>query len=42
MGQIGGGYLLTDRFELTFGVIGGRFPASPRGGFLVGVAYDFK
>jgi len=42
MGQIGGGYHLTDRFELTFGVLGGRFPASPRAGFQVGFAYDFK
>lgn len=42
MGQIGGGYRLTDRFELTFGVLAGRFPASPRGGVLVGFAYDFK
>ena len=42
MGQIGGGYAVTDRFEFTFGVVGGRFPASPRAGFLVGFAYDFK
>ena len=42
MGQIGGGYALTEKFEFTFGVLGGRFPASPRGGFLLGFAYDFK
>jgi len=42
MGQIGGGYAVTDSFEFTFGVVGGRFPASPRAGFLVGFAYDFK
>ncbi|HEX3184125.1 MAG TPA: transporter [Pyrinomonadaceae bacterium] len=42
MAQIGGGYLFTDRFELTFGVVGGRLPASPRAGFVVGFAYDFK
>jgi hypothetical protein len=42
MGQIGGGYAVTEKFEFTFGVLGGRFPASPRAGFLVGFAYDFK
>lgn len=42
MGQIGGGYAVTDNLELTFGVLGGRFPASPRMGFQVGFAYDFK
>lgn len=40
-GQIGGGYLLADNFELTFGVLAGRFPASPRAGVHVGFAYDF-
>jgi hypothetical protein len=28
--------------EFTFGALGGRFPASPRVGFQVGFAYDFK
>src|ERR1041384_6261047 len=42
MGQVGGGYAFTQNFELTFGVLGGRFPASPRAGVQVGFAYDFK
>jgi hypothetical protein len=42
MAQIGGGYALRDNFELTFGVLGGRFPASPHAGVLVGFAYDFR
>lgn len=41
-GQIGGGYVLAENLELTFGVLGGRYPASPRLGFQVGFAYDFK
>jgi hypothetical protein len=41
-GQIGGGYVLADNLELTFGVIAGKFAASPRGGFQVGLTYDFK
>jgi hypothetical protein len=40
--QIGGGYGLADNLELTFGVLRGRFPASPRVGIQVGLAYDFK
>ena len=40
--QFGGSYTLHDDFEFTFGVLGGRFPASPRVGFNVGFAYDFK
>ena len=40
--QFGGGYALTERFEFTFGVVAGRFPASPRAGVQVGFAYDFK
>ncbi len=40
--QIGGSYALRDDFAFTFGVLGGRFPASPRAGFHVGFAYDFK
>jgi len=42
MGQIGGGYALAENFELTFGVLAGRFAASPRAGVQVGFAYDFK
>ena len=41
-GQIGGGYALADNLELTFGVLAGRYPASPRAGVQVGLAYDFK
>jgi hypothetical protein len=40
--QIGGNYVLTKQLTLAFGVIGGRFPASPRAGVLLGFAYDFK
>ena len=40
-GQIGGGYMLSDKLELTFGVLGGRYSASPRFGVQVGFAYDF-
>ena len=40
--QIGGSYALRDDFAVTFGVLGGWFPASPRGGIHVGFAYDFK
>ena len=40
--QFGGGYALTERFEFTFGVVAGRFPASPRAGVQVGFTYDFK
>jgi hypothetical protein len=41
-GQIGGGYFATPNLELTFGLIAGRFAASPRVGVQVGFAYDFK
>ena len=40
--QIGGSYSLRDNFAFTVGVLGGRFPASPRVGIHVGFAYDFK
>lgn len=42
VGQIGGGYALTENLEFTFGVLAGRFPGSPRAGVQVGFAYDFK
>lgn len=42
VGQIGGGYMLTERFELTFGLLSGRLAASPRLGVNLGFAYDFK
>jgi len=41
-GQIGGGYAATPNFEITFGVVAGKFVASPRVGVQVGFAYDFK
>lgn len=41
IGQVGGGYILTENLEITFGVLGGRYPGSPRVGFQVGFAYDF-
>src|ERR1044072_4341168 len=41
-GQIGGGYALSDKLELTFGVLSGRYSASPRFGVQLGFAYDFK
>jgi hypothetical protein len=40
--QFGGDYQLTDRLTLAFGVLAGRYTASPRVGALVGMAYDFK
>jgi hypothetical protein len=40
--QIGGDYQLSHRFTLAFGVLAGRYSASPRLGVLAGVAYDFK
>jgi hypothetical protein len=41
-GQIGGTYSLTNQLTLAFGIIGGKFAASPRLGAIVGIAYDFK
>ncbi|HEX9425965.1 MAG TPA: hypothetical protein VF899_22185 [Pyrinomonadaceae bacterium] len=40
--QIGGSYAVRDNLALTFGVLAGRFPASPRAGVHIGFAYDFK
>ena len=40
--QVGGNYSLNKGFSLAFGILGGRFPASPRAGVLLGFAYDFK
>lgn len=40
--QIGGSYAVRDDVAFTFGVLAGRFPASPRFGVHVGFAYDFK
>jgi hypothetical protein len=39
--QIGGSYAFREDFSFTFGLLGGRFPASPRVGVQVGFAYDF-
>jgi hypothetical protein len=40
--QFGGDYQLSERLTLAFGVLAGRYTASPRIGALVGMAYDFK
>ena len=39
--QFGGSYQLRDDLAFTFGVLGGRFAASPRVGVHLGFAYDF-
>ncbi len=39
--QGGGDYALNDHLTLTFGLLGGRFAASPRAGAHLGFAYDF-
>jgi hypothetical protein len=41
-GQFGGNYALTERLRLAFGLLGGRFTASPRVGAIIGFTYDFK
>lgn len=40
--QMGGNYALSKQFSFAFGVLGGRFSASPRAGALLGFTYDFK
>ena len=40
-GQLGGGYVVSNKLELTFGVLGGRYSASPRLGVQLGFVYDF-
>jgi len=40
--QAGGTYALSKQFSLAFGILGGRFAASPRVGLMLGFAYDFK
>jgi hypothetical protein len=42
VGQVGGAYALRENLELTFGVLGGRYSASPRVGVQLGLAYDFR
>jgi len=39
--QLGGDYALTRKLTLSFGLLAGRFAASPRVGAQVGFAYDF-
>jgi hypothetical protein len=39
--QLGGNYQATKRVSLDFGLIAGRFAASPRLGFLIGTSIDF-
>jgi hypothetical protein len=39
--QVGGNYALNQHLSLAFGILGGRFTASPRVGALLGFAYDF-
>jgi len=38
--QVGGHYALTNKFQLTFGVLGGSFTASPRVGVHLGFLYN--
>ena len=40
-GQIGGSYAVRQNLALTFGLLAGQFPASPRVGIHLGFAYDF-
>ncbi|HET6977459.1 MAG TPA: transporter [Pyrinomonadaceae bacterium] len=40
-GQFGGGYTVSNHLEITFGMLGGRYSASPRFGLQLGFAYDF-
>jgi hypothetical protein len=39
--QFGGNYVFTEKFTLTFGLLAGRFTASPRAGAHLGFSYDF-
>jgi len=39
--MFGGNYQLTKKLALDAGIVIGRFPASPRFGFLLGFSYDF-
>ena len=39
--QAGGHYSLNQKLQLTFGLLAGRFTASPRAGLHLGFAYDF-
>jgi len=39
--QIGGNYALTRKMTLDFGILGGKFAASPRAGVQLGISLDF-
>lgn len=39
--QFGGNYVLTKKLTLSFGLLAGRFTASPRAGAQLGFSYDF-
>jgi hypothetical protein len=39
--QVGGNYAFTEKFSLAFGILAGKYTASPRAGALLGFAYDF-
>jgi hypothetical protein len=39
--QVGGNYSLKENLTLDFGIIGGRYSASPRAGVQVGISVDF-
>ncbi len=40
-GLFGGNYALTHKMTFDFGIVGGRFAASPRVGVLLGLSIDF-
>jgi hypothetical protein len=40
-GMFGGNYALTEKITFDFGIVGGRFDASPRMGVLLGLSIDF-
>jgi hypothetical protein len=39
--QVGGNYAFTEKFSLVFGILAGKYSASPRAGALLGMTYDF-
>ena len=39
--QIGGNYALTKKLTFDFGIVGGKFAASPRAGVQLGISIDF-
>jgi hypothetical protein len=40
-GLVGGNYLIRKNLTLDFGIVGGRFAASPRAGIQLGISLDF-